>query len=229
MTLEFVVNVSPDLKAIEAAVGRLYGLSHVPPMYGHWRGHGVWQANQFPNVCVRGKAFCGGSCICLDVGTSSDEAAAWLQPVCHAKVFKTGHIKLMGCRSYGMANEAVQKLVAIIQHTQRSSKQVLVRESSTHLINAVFEMAPFCKDDRIIDKEQLNDLARDAGFHVHSGAGDGKPYIKFVLEEGTKALVYVSGKVWVTGCRSVEDLGKAVQQVQSFVDAHAEQLLNEDD
>lgn len=235
MTLEFCTDVKPDLPAIAAAVKRKYRLENASKAAAdgrvHWRGRGISVPKQFRNVCLRGKAFGDSYCLCLVVGTLASNARPWdeQKAACHAKVFNTGHIKLLGCTDYQMADAAMATLVAIIQHTSGGGgRPVQVVSTSTHLINGVFAMPPFSKDN-IIVKKNLNNLARDAGIHVHSGAGDGKPYIKFVLEHGCKALVYMTGKVWITGCRSVADFGSTAMRVQAFVDSHAEQLTIHDE
>ncbi|WIA10878.1 hypothetical protein OEZ85_011044 [Tetradesmus obliquus] len=227
MTLEFVVDVKPDLARVAAVVRRPFGsFDNLTSSDLHWRGRGFSLPKRHRSVCIRGAAF-GESCLCLDVGdaaASASQQKPWEEHVCHAKVFNTGHIKLMGCTTYAMADAAVDKLLAILG--EASMGPVRVTSSSTQLINAVFGMPPFARDVEVIEKCKLTNLAHSAGFFVHSGATDGKPYVKLILK-GTKALVYTSGKVWVTGCKSVHELGSAAQCVQSFIDAHAEQLLSD--
>jgi TATA-box binding protein (TBP) (component of TFIID and TFIIIB) len=234
MTLEMVVDIpSLDLTAAASAICRSFDFDKAPAAPSaagavvHWRGTGFSLPRKHRGVCMRGKVFGSScSCLCLSVATSEpDDMLPWTVRSCHAKVFKSGHVKLMGCRDYLEADIAAAKLISMLQDVV--GRPVSVVATSINLINCVFAMSPFCKNNTI-SKRELNDLARHAGFHVHSGAGDGKPYIKLVMQQGPKALVYVTGKVWVTGCKSVADLGSVIQTVLRFVDENARQLACND-
>lgn len=227
MTLEMVVSAHPNLQAVSSALARECDLSKAGMGMVHFRGKGISRPRKYPHVRERGTAF-GDASLSLEIIADEGEMPGvwpWQRPVCHAKLFNSGHVKLMGCTSYRMANVAAKHLLQLLHDTCTGPVRVL--SSGTHLINGVFAMAPF-SPEQPISKVDLNNMARQAGFHLHSAASGGKPYVKFVLEHGNKALVYVSGKVWITGCRSVAELCAAARRVQGFIDEHAEALLLDD-
>jgi hypothetical protein len=219
MTLEFDLSCRLNLQVVEAALRQRFDFSAIPHTGTRWRGKGFSKPRRFKGIIVRGRPF-GDACLSLQVTTSD---TGFVGQSCHAKLFNSGHVKLMGCRSYDMADVAADKILDVIRATATSTDTISVVQTKTNLINGVFSMPPFSKD-RPIAKVDLNNYAREDGFHVHTGASDGKPYVKLVLDNGCKALVYVSGKVWVTGCKSVAELGAAVKKVLNFIDSRAVEL-----